>query len=183
MGKKVLFGCLASAVLVVLVGVIAAVIVIPRLFTLAQKEIASQIEQEGARRKASQGWQVPAKDAAADELFPPQVATLSRVSADDDAALSVFEFNPPGQHATYRSGNDEVDVFVYHVPDLERQALLRRMKDAYDVKEGGMKVRTEMDYRAYTYLEGTQYHIWWKKGCVVVVRTKAKEDQEPFVNS
>jgi len=181
MGKKILFGCLATVALVMVVGVVVAVITVPRLYKLAREEISSQMEKETARRKLSQTWKVPAKDAATDEVFPQEVAGYSRIAADQEAELTVFEFDPPGHHATYESGDREIDVFLYHVPNLERQALLRRMKDAYDVQGGGMKARTELDYRAYIYLNGTQYHVWWSGDCVVVVRAEMSEDQEGFV--
>ena len=183
MGKKILFGCLAGAALVMIAAVIVAVIAVPRFYKLAKEEIGSQMEKESSRRKLSQAWKVPAKDASADEVFPVQVGGYSRTAADENAALDVFEFEPPGLHATYQSGGKEIDVFLYHVPSLERKALLRRMEAAYDLQKGGMKVRTELDYRAYVYLQGTQYHVWWSGDCVIVVRAEMSEDQEPFVAS
>ena len=183
MAKKLAIGCGVVAVLGV-IAVVALIILAPRMFEWAQEQIAVQIAEEEKRQQLAENWQPPAKSAGPETLFPAKVGDARLTSQDERAEIPDFRFDVKGRHAVYRVGSDDVDVFVYQVTALEKEALFRRVEDAYKRSEGGGGLRriTKMGYRCYYESpEHHQNHFWYLKGWLFVFRTHAAEDQEPFV--
>jgi len=170
-------GCGGVIVLVVIMG-IAAVSLAPKMFEWGKQQIA--LEQE--RKELADSWQPPAQDASLEHFFPAKVANYELDSQDEDATIPEFNFDLEGRHATYKSNDSRIEVFVYRATELEKEALFRRVDDVYEGQEGGIKMKIEMGYRLYySSSQHHQNHFWWMKGWLLVFRTDDSEDREPFV--
>ena len=134
-------GC-GSAILVVLIVGIAAVLLAPKMFEWGKQQIA--LEQD--RKELADSWQPPAEDASLEHFFPARVANYELGSRDEDAAIPEFNFDLDGRHVTYQSSDGRIDVFVFRATELEKEALFRRVGDVYEEQEGGFKIKTEMGY-------------------------------------
>ena len=149
----------------------------PKMFGWVEHVIAEETE----RQKLASDWQPPARDAGPDKLFPARIGEFELASHDDKAAIPEFKFDLPGRHAAYRSPQGQVDVFIYQVSELEREALLRRVDDAYESSKAGRRI-TKTPYRAYySSPEFHQNHFWWMKGWLFAFRSRDEQDREPFV--
>jgi hypothetical protein len=178
MGKKILIGCGVTAFLGVL-GIIGAIVFIgPKLFEWMNEQIA----EEQKRQQLVDGWQPPAKESGPEILFPAEVGVARLRSQDEKAAIPVLKIDLKGRHAVYRVGAHDVDLFVYQVTNLEKEALFRRVEDVYRDDEEGYKRLTKMGYRCYYgSSKHHQNHLWFLKGWLFIFRSDAGEDQEPFV--
>jgi hypothetical protein len=179
MGKKLAIGCSIAAGAGVLV-VVAVVALAPTAIQWAKAKIAE--EQE--RQQLADQWQPPAANAGPETLFPAQAGGARLTSQDEQAAIPDLDFDLNGRHAVYRVGANDVEVFVYRVSELEKEALFQRVEDAYDKGEGkGSRKLTKMGYRCYYASPEHRHHLWFMKGWLFVFRTRATEDQEPFVKA
>jgi len=176
-------GCSGFAVILV-IGVIAIVYLVPNVFEWA----GNQIELEKQRQALANKWQAPEDDASPETFFPAKVSGYGLVKHDTEAAIPALRFDIPGWHARYRSGDSRMDVFVYQVTDLEREALFGRIEDISDEEENdeqsGSQFLILTGYRCYYRSTAHhQNHLWWMKGWLLVFRTEDSEGREGFVRT
>jgi hypothetical protein len=181
MNKKlgIVLGVGCGVIIVLLVGVgILLVTFVPKIFNWAGEQIAA--EQE--RQQLANSWQPPEAGGTSEEFFPPEVGGYELASHDEDLALPNFGSGLDGWHAEYKSDAGEIDVFVYQASDLEKEAVFRRVHDAYEDEGGGLKRITNAGYRCfYSSSKQGQYHFWWMQGWLLVFHTQDSEDREPFI--
>ena len=172
-------GCTGFTVILV-IGVIAIVYLVPNAFEWA----GNQIELENQRRALAKSWQAPEDDASPETFFPAKVSGYGLVKHDTEAAIPALRFDIPGWHARYRSSESRIDVFVYQVTDLEREALFGRIEDTFDDQDSGSKGLIRSGYRCYfSSTAHHQNHLWWMKGWLLVFRTEDSKDREDFVRT
>ncbi|WP_298868358.1 hypothetical protein [uncultured Gimesia sp.] len=179
MGKKIAIGCGVLAVIGV-IGVAVAIVNVPKIIKWAEEKMAEEEE----RQQFAETWNPPAKDVAPEKLFPAKVGNALRKSQDEAADIPDLRFDIKGQHATYDDGLYDVDVYVYQVTELEKEALFGRVQDIYDEGEGksGMRQMTNMGYRMfYDSSEDDPSYLWFMKGWLFVFRTSSEDDLEPFI--
>ena len=171
-------GCTGFTVILV-IGVIAIVYLVPSVIEWA----GNQIELEKQRAALARRWQAPEDDASPETFFPAKVSGYGLVKHDTEAAIPALGFDIPGWHARYRSGDSRIDVFVYQVTDLEREAFFGRIKDIHD-EDSESWALFYSPYRCY-YLSDAhhQNHLWWMKGWLLVFRTEDSENREDFVRT
>ena len=166
---------------VVVILLIAGILIVSLGFDAAEW-VGHQIEIEAERQALADNWQPPADDASPETFFPPKVSGYALSTHDMDAAIPAFRFDVPGWHARYGSGESRIDVFVYQVSDLEREALFGRIEETHENDESSAKRITRMGYRCfYKSTRLHQNHFWWIKGWLLVFRTEDSEDREAFV--
>jgi hypothetical protein len=177
---------------ILVIGVIAIVYLVPSVIEWA----GNQIDLEKQRRALAERWQAPEDDASPETFFPATVSGYRLVKHDTEAAIPVLRFDIPGWHARYRSGDSRIDVFVYQVTELEREALFGRIEDTFDddddtfdndVLDGEARrsgILVQAGYRCYcSSTVHDQNHLWWMKGWLLVFRTEDSEDREDFVRT
>lgn len=173
----VAIGC-GGVVVILLIAGILIISLVPDVF----EWLGQQIEIEEQRQALADKWQAPADDASPETFFPAKVSAYVLSTQDTDAAIPAFRFDVPGWHARYVSGESQIDVFVYQVSDLEREALFGRIEDTHEDDESSAKLITRMGYRCfYKSTRLQQNHFWWIKGWLLVFRTEDSEDREAFV--
>lgn len=180
-------GCAIGCGLIVLAAAIVGGVIAWRApkFLAFFAEIAAQ-EQE--RQALATQWTLPADDAPTDALFPPTLDGYRREAADDQAAIPELKIDLPGKHAVYRNDASRVDVYLYRVTPLEKEALFTRVEEA---SQQGASARTWTkvdlgDDYARIYLWSNrlgQNHLWSTRGRLVVFRTADEEDREPVVRA
>lgn len=165
-------------VLLLIALIIALAVYAPKALHWAKDQIA--LEQ--ARQQLVNDWQ-PAVDSI-DQFFPAMIDNFKLDSRDQNAAIPEFRFDLDGHHAVYDSADDEIEVFVFEVNDLEKEALFERVHDVYENEQGSFKIISDVGYRLYySSSQHGQNHFWWSKGWLLVFRTLSDTDQEPFIKS
>jgi hypothetical protein len=172
-------GCTGFTVILV-IGVIAIINLVPNVFEWA----GNQIELEQQRKALARKWQAPKDDASPETFFPAKVSGYGLIKHDTEAAIPALRFDIPGWHARYRTADSRIDVFVYQVTDLEREALFGRIEDCFDDEDSGSWGLFRSGYRCYyASTAHHQNHLWWMKGWLLVFRTEDSEDREDFVRT
>ncbi len=170
-------GCGLVLLLLIVAG-ISLMAFAPKAFHWAKDQIA--LEQ--ARQQWASDWQPPTD--SIDPFFPAKIDVFELESRDQNAGIPEFQFNIDGHHAVYRSPEDRIEVFVFEVNDLEKEALYGRVHDAYEDSQDGYQRITDVGYRLYySSSQHGQNHLWWSKGWLLVFRTLSDSDQEQFIHS
>ncbi len=181
MSKRV-FSTVGIGCGLVLLLLIAAGIALVAFAPKALHWVKDQIALEQARQQWASDWQPPID--SIDQFFPAKIDVFELESRDQNAGIPEFQFNIDGHHAVYRSSEDRIEVFIFEVNDLEREALYGRVHDAYEDSHGGYKHISGAGYRLfYSSSQHGRNHFWWSKGWLLVFRTLSDSDQEQFINS
>ena len=168
----------------------AAFVAIPSLIVLATLWVGLdvfqwgmvQVEQERQRFEMAANWQPSNESIVWDDFFPRIVGQYELIAHDTDAQIPALNFDLEGNHATYQSGDSQIDVYLYAATELEKEALFVRIDHLHENQTGGFNVKTQIGDRLYvssTHLK--QNHLWWIKGWLLCVRTHDVEDRTPFI--
>jgi hypothetical protein len=106
-------------------------VVIPGVKSWLSREAGSEQEWSVLRRS----WRAPGPLATAEQLFPPTVGAYQLRDHDRRADCPELNIHYQGWRADY-AGQADIEVFVYRVSDLEREALLRRVDDELRPRRG-----------------------------------------------
>lgn len=127
-------------------------------------------------------WQPPT--AVADARFPAEAAGFKLASQDADAALTEFGFDRPGRHATYGTGEQKVEVFVFDrvgQPDLD--ALRKGVEADHKLpgpEPGGLSFGSHW---LYSSSRGQRYWFFPKGQWLAVFRAAKAIDQVPVAEA
>lgn len=125
-------------------------------------------------------WQPPT-EAMTDNMFPADVAGYKPTSKDSNAALLEFAFDRPGKHATYATGNQQIEVYVYEQITLADQDALRKgMKADQEIPGPEPAGLSYGEHWLYSSTRGQRYWVFPKGNWVVIFRAAKAVDQLPF---
>lgn len=185
MGNKTLSGCGIAILLLLLI----VVIVVVSFFVLAPK-IVRWIEEETAKEQAWQefalAWRPPPDNPGADWIFPAKVGEFQLVGYDKGATVPEFGIDiVPAHHAIYRTEQQEIEVNVYRVNKLEKEALYRRIGRSIEEGKYNNKITScspEYDRCEYTVAPPRQKgSLWWSRDWLFYFRTNQNDNLEPFI--
>jgi len=171
---KILLGC---AVLMVLVCV-----GVPALVWFAVPEVRNLVTSAFDWEKLAQTWQPPPADAGPERLFPATVEDARKEKDDDQAAVPNLKIVFPGRRATYKTGQDSVEVFAYpRVPKNEREALFNRL----DSENFSSKFKMDSPtYSRFIYNTGNEKGVlWWCKDWMFLARGPETSDPEKLLRA
>ena len=172
-------GCGGAIVILVIIG-ISVVTFVPKMFDW----VGQMAAEEQERHALADNWQPPEKDTISESFFPPKVAGYNLGPQDKNSEIPELRIDQEGWHAVYSSGASQIDVYLYYVSELEKEALFGRVKEVYEDEDEGLKRITNLGYRLfYSSSLNHQNHLWWMKGWLLVFRTHDSEDREAFVKS
>jgi hypothetical protein len=174
----ILAGC-GVLILVCCGGAVALVYFFaPGLVQMVQTEFTKAMDWE----QFAQTWQAPPPDADAERLFPAAVGEFKKETNDEQAAVPSLEIVLPGRRATYRSGQETIEVFAYpRVRKEEREALFNRLNNkAFTMK---MKMDTA-NFARFTYSTGKEKGIlWWSREWLFLARGAESSEPEIFLRA
>jgi hypothetical protein len=132
-GAKTLLGCggaVVATVLLVCGGLAAGVYwLVEKGFPHVADQFKQALEDQRGWDEVARFWRPPPADAGPDRLFPARVGEFSLAGKDTQAALDELNLPAAPHHALYRSGNEQIDVYVRRATRLEKEALFRRALD------------------------------------------------------
>ena len=173
---------IAVAILAVGGLVAAGFVYVPVMLDWAKNQLA--LEQQ--RQELAAGWQPFAADASPDIIFPASIGAYTRELHDGQAGVPELKLDLGGRHAVYRSGPSRIELNVYAVTPLEAEAVLNRVKGAYDEDKSAYrrwtKIGTEPNFTrvALSTSKLAQNELWFNKGWLLLFRTTDGTDCEPF---
>lgn len=177
MNKKIVMGCGIGCLGIVVIGGIAAYLLIPKMLEWGER----QLEEELQRKSVASAWNPPL-DATLDNFFPQSVDGYDLSVKDDQAAIPELTLDSEGWHAAYQAVDSKIDVFVYQATQSEKEAIFGRIDDVYETQNGGFKTKAMLGYRMYYSSSAHhQNHFWWTKDWLFIFRTTDSTDREPFV--
>jgi hypothetical protein len=165
---------------------------LPKMIDAVTEETKRQNEWAGVARV----WKPPPAEAGPDRLFPESVAGVRLDRHDTEVDLRDLGIDIAGKHALYGQGAAAVDIFVFRVNALEKEALYKRVIEA--PKPGEPSPPGQLNFRRSNYraVHGTSqdqllwYHVsppdqmgacWWDRGWLFVARSMTGDDPEPFL--
>jgi len=181
--SKWVIGCLIAGV----VGMLVCGGVIVGLGFLGFKTMKEVVEHIGPEIEFASQWTPPSADAGAEALFPTAVGSWTRTAQDDSAAISELALDRNGQHGTYESGGNKVDVYTYHVAMTEQAQVFDAALAAID--KAGYTTRSEQNQdfgvvhvMTFSFSPPERHgRMWWAHDWLVVTTTdKASVDLKDF---
>src|SRR5207248_471771 len=143
--------------------------------------IGQFMTSEGEWSSVLSTWRPPPPAAGANTLFPAVLGGYHRTTADSNSAVPDRGLPGGGRHASYVSGSQTVDVYLYHGTALEGEALVNRVKSA--VANRGMS-RAVMDINgrfSYSFSPPAERGIiLTDKGWTIFVRSRDDADTDHF---
>jgi hypothetical protein len=170
-------GC---GIVILLLSIVAGIAVwqAPKIIAWFEEMVA----EEEQRQLLIKNWPQPAKDAAAEAIFPAKLLGYQRESTDEAARIPELQIDVAGKHAVYKEGASRIDAYVYVITHLEYEALVNRVDKASE--SAGTRSKTTVDLgenyaRCYLSASGLgQNHLWYSRGRLVLFRTADSEDRE-----
>ncbi|HET6266745.1 MAG TPA: hypothetical protein VFG11_03435 [Acidobacteriota bacterium] len=180
MSSKAWVGCGIALVVLLLVLIITAWLIGPKVVNFAKTGIAAEKE----RQKLIAEWRPPSENPA--DFFPESVAGYKRTNTDTSGP-SEIKIELPANHATFADSQSQVDVYVYKANEMEKEGVFGRIKDRYESNKisGESRSWTTLGYRC-GFSESKprmQVQAWWVKGWLFVFSSQRQEDLDPFIQT
>ena len=165
---------------------------LPKLINFVSEETKRQNDWA----KVAREWRPPPDDAGPDRLFPEAVEGARLDHHDTEVDLRYLGIDLAGNHAVYGQGETAVEVFVFRVTVLEKEALYKRALEAPKAGEPPPPGQANIPRQNYRVTHGTPQDpllwysmsppdekgiLWWDKGWLFVARSTTGDDPEPFL--
>jgi hypothetical protein len=180
-------------VLLLVAGIVMLVFKgLPKLINVVSEENKRQNDWAEVARV----WKPPPADAGPDRLFPEAVAGVRLDHHDTEVDLQYLGIDIAGHHAVYGQGSTAVEVFVFRVTALEKEALYKRALEGPKAGEAPPPGQVSTRRQNYRVTHGTSQDpllwyrmsppdeigvLWWDKGWLFVARSTSGDDPEPFL--
>lgn len=177
---KILLGC--AIVLVVLCGggITVGIIVGPKI----KKWFETQVTKLQEWDQFAQAWNPPPADADPDRLFPAQVAGFDRQEVNKEPAPPPG-INLDGSQATYRKGDETMEVFAFRANIAEKNAAFHQLEAEQQKQPNQWNFKMETSsHTRLAFNRGPEHGVlWWSQGWLFLVRTTGPTDAEEFLKS
>ena len=195
--SSVILTCgIVAAMLILVAGLVAAGLV--WIGSEVIQEIGPELSQrldesviDDALWATIKEWEPLPAETPDSRLFPAQVGSF-RLARTDDAqtkAEILPGFDHPARYARYKRGSDEIDVFVFQVPETKKNTFFDDVKKWLKEEQPGTifhKRRTSPDGELFTFRlrsTGEVGVILYKPACAVCVVTEDRKVPFKFVIS
>src|SRR5262249_41933075 len=138
----------------------------------------------------------PSPDGAPELLFPQQLEEYLLQEVDEKAERPALDIRQKGQHGLYRSTSRRLDLYVYHLTQLEKEAQYQHVINALEKQRGKGDVRRSL-YDGSPLSSRLNYHLgdrakenatprprgvlWWNRGWLFLLQTEEPVDPEPLL--
>lgn len=126
-GWKWILGCGAIILLVILLGCGGVFWLFLRQFPQLMIKLNDAVQAATERETFYISWLPPHNNATAAELFPASLAGFQLDGHDTVLKVDRFDIESKGLTAVYHSAEEKIEVFVYRVSSLEKEAIYRRV--------------------------------------------------------
>ncbi len=139
-------GCGIAAAIVIVLGVIAAFVVVPKMWKAGKEGLGMAMEEakfEEQRAKLLAAWRAPEGEA----LFPAMVGGQARTAVTTVTEVPAVGLPAAGRHASYTVPGGSIDVYFFPANDLEKEGIVRKFSSAYESSSGGTKTTLKLGSR------------------------------------
>ncbi len=193
---KALAGCGILTLAFLILFVVGTAMLLTRGLPKLINFVTEETKRQNDWAKVAREWRAPPEDAGPDRLFPEEVADLDLDHHDTDVDLFYLGIEIPGKHAVYGEGATAVEVFIFRVTALEREALYKRALEGPKAGEQPPPGQVNVRRQNFRVTHGTPQDpllwysmsppdekgvLWWDKGWLFVARSTGGDDPEPFL--
>ena len=195
---KALAGCGVLTLAFVILFVVGTAMLLTRGLPKLINVISEETKRQNDWAKVAREWKPPPEDAGPDRLFPDDVADLELDHQDTRIDLHYLGIDLAGHHAVYGKGETAVEVFVFRVTALEKEALYKRTLEGPKPGEPPPPGEAHIPRQNYRVTHGTSQDallwysmsppdekgvLWWDKGWLFVARSTTGVDPDPFLRA
>jgi serine/threonine protein kinase len=153
-------------------------------------------DQGGSWDRLERVWLPPSPDAPNELLFPPQLDEYQLQEVDDQADRPALDIHQKGRHGHYQSDEHRLDLYVYHLSQLEKEAQYQHVINALDRQRGkgdvrrslvaGSPLSSRLTYHLGDKAKGNPTPrprgvLWWNRGWLFMLQTEEAVDPEPLL--
>lgn len=193
---KVFAGCGALTLAFLILFVAGIVWLVFKGLPKVINAVSAETKRQNDWAEVARVWKPPPADAGPDRLFPEAVAGLRLDHHDTEVDLRELGTDIAGKHAVYGEGATAVEVFVFRVTALKKEAVYQRAIEGPKAGETPPPGQASISGQNYRVLHGRSqdqllwYHmsppdqkgaLWWNQGWLFVARSTTGGDPEPFL--
>ena len=179
MNRKLAIGC-GVALLLFIIGVVALVVVIPKLIHKGLDVVKNAMAEEQRLSAFENAWSPPSASPDA-SWFPEKVGMWRLVTQGASTGVARLQIERVGRYGKYQLGADVVEVNVMAANDDEKHELFSRAQP--DRSQGGTIVSTSSGNRSSIRVNGDDYtRCWWMpKGWFFIFHSHGGSDPKDFM--
>jgi hypothetical protein len=193
---KAFAGCGVLTVAFFILLVAGIVMLVTKGLPTLINAVSEETKRQNDWARVARAWKPLPDDAGSDRLFPEAVADVRLDHHDTEVDLQYLGIDIAGQHAVYGQGETEVEVFVFRVTALEKEALYKRALEGPKAGEAPPPGQANIRRQNFRVTHGTSQDpllwynmspsdekgvLWWDKGWLFVARSTSGDDPEPFL--
>jgi hypothetical protein len=193
--RTALFGCFGLAALTIVVCGGLGYLAISKISQVS--DILDRLkDQGGSWDHLERVWLPPPSDAPQALLFPPQLEEYQLQEVDDQADRPALDIHQKGRHGHYQSDEHRLDLYIYHVSQLEKEAQYQHVINALEKQRGkgdthrslvaGSPLSSRLTYHLGDRVKGNATPrprgvLWWNRGWLFMLQSEEAVDPEPLL--
>jgi serine/threonine protein kinase len=193
--RTALFGCFGLAALTIVVCGGLAYLTISKLSQVSDM-LDRLKDQGGGWDHLERVWLPPPADSPRELLFPPRMDEYQLQEVDDQADRPALDIRQKGQHGHYQANEHRLDLYVYRLNELEKEAQYLHVINALEKQRGkgdtrrslvaGSPLSSRLTYHLGDRAKGNATPrprgvLWWNRGWLFMLQTEEAVDPEPLL--
>jgi serine/threonine protein kinase len=194
--RAALFGCLGLTALSILVCGGLGYLMVSSFRSHIGDIVGFMKDQTGGWDQLERAWMPPPDNAAPDLLFPARLDDYVLQEVDDKAELPGLDIHEKGRHGHYQNETLRLDLYVYRLSKLEKEAQYQHVINALEKQRGkndahrnlfdGSALSPRLTYHLGDRAKGVvkprpRGVLWWNRGWLFLLQTEEAVDPEPLL--